>query len=259
MKTLDQLGTNILQLSSSVQQIEPRYAISEYGTNLTLPGSYYLTANLASGTNTTRDGINIRTNAGNITIDLNGFSIIGTNVANSDSPVGIRISGATNVVIRNGQIFFFDRAIRVEGAAYGIVIEKIHARNCRRSGIENIGVSGAPTQSTITIRDCVVEGVDPTGEAVNVSGDGIVLLNCTGLVDGCVVRDITGAGTGNGVCVDVETCTNTFVNNNFLSNADIGLKVVGGGTRCYFRNNLTAGCVTTNFSISGGVDRGGNF
>src|SRR5580765_6573426 len=69
MKSLAQLGTNILQVSNLVaqvnnalQQIDTRYAISDFHTNLTLPGSYYLAANLLAGTNAT-DGINIRTNA----------------------------------------------------------------------------------------------------------------------------------------------------------------------------------------------------
>jgi hypothetical protein len=264
MKTLDQLGTNVLQVSNLVaqvknalQQVEPRYAISDFRTNLTLPGSYYLTANLVAGTDI-NDGINIRTNASHITVDLNGFSIIGTNVVDATSAVGIRISGATNIVIRNGQISAFDRAIRVEGAASGIVIEKIHAYNLRRSGIENIGVAGSPTQSTISIRDCIVESVDATGEAANAAADGIVLLNCTAVVDNCVVRDLTAAGTSVGSCLNLQSCTNSFINNNFLSGADFGLKTSGAGTRYYYRNNLTAGCVTS-FSIVGAVDRGGNF
>src|SRR3954470_20218307 len=62
-------------LFKSLGQIEPRYPISDFQTNLTLPGSYYLTTNLFSGGNA-NDGINIRTNINNITIDLNGFSII---------------------------------------------------------------------------------------------------------------------------------------------------------------------------------------
>src|SRR5262245_35227698 len=64
----------------TLSQVEPRYPIADYQTNLTIPGSYYLVTNLVSGTNT-NDGINIRTNVHDITIDLNGFSIINTNGA----------------------------------------------------------------------------------------------------------------------------------------------------------------------------------
>src|SRR5207245_770751 len=99
--------------------------ISDFQTNLTLPGSYYLITNLFSGTNS-NDAINIRTQIDNITIDLNGFSIISTNPAGAFSPVAVRISEGTNIVIRNGQIRGFDRGIRAEGLFYGIVVENVH-------------------------------------------------------------------------------------------------------------------------------------
>src|ERR1043165_8971046 len=121
MKSLDQISQQITNLNQQVTNLanlltnqvnknidfaEPRYPIFDYQTNLTLSGSYYLTTNLVSGTNT-NDGINIRTNISNITIDLNGFSIINTNGAGSASPVGVRISEGTNIVIRNAQIIGF--------------------------------------------------------------------------------------------------------------------------------------------------------
>jgi hypothetical protein len=266
MKTLDQLGTNILQVSNLVSQItktlpqlEPRYAISNFSTNLTLSGSYYLITNIVGGgpTNSTVDAINIRTNVHNITIDLNGFSIINTNGADSSSPAGIRIDEATNIVVRNGQISGFDRAIKCDGRFYGILVENVKALNCRRAGIEADGITGDASQ-TITVRQCIVDGVNATGEGASAAADGIVALSCTAVIDSCVVRDITPAGASTGTCINAVTATNTFINNNFMSQASVGLTVTGGGTRVYYRNNLTAGCGTA-FNITGGVDRGGNF
>ena len=240
----------------TLSQVEPRFPISDFQTNLTIPGSYYLTTNLFSGTNN-NDAINIRTNIHDITIDLNGFSIISTNPAGGFSPVAVRISEATNIVVKNGQVLGFDRAVRAEGLFRGIVVENIHAQGCRRSGIEADGVVGDASQ-TVTVRNCVVEGIDGTGEGASVSCDGLVLLACTAVVDNCVVRDIVAVGAGASSCINASSPTNTFINNNFLSNADVGLKMSGGGTRVYYRNNLTAGCGTA-FSGTGGVDRGGNF
>jgi hypothetical protein len=240
----------------TLSQVEPRYPISDYQTNLTLPGSYYLTTNLFSGANQ-NDAINVRTNISNITIDLNGFSIICSNGNPAASPVGVRISNATNIVIRNGQFIGFDRAIRAEGLFYGIVVDNIHVHGCTRTGIEANATVGTAYQ-TITIRNCVVEDTDSTSEAVNVSADGITLLNCSALVQNCVIRDMVPAGTGVGSCIDAITCTNTFFDNNFFANTDIGIKTTGAGTRYYYRNNLAAG-VATPFSVTGGVDRGGNF
>src|SRR4051812_32183202 len=112
----------------TLSQVEPRFPISDFQTNLTISGSYYLTTNLVSGANV-NDAINIRTNVSNITIDLNGFSIISTNPAGGASPVAVRISEGTNIVVRNGQIWGFDRGVRAEGLFYGIVVEDLHIHN----------------------------------------------------------------------------------------------------------------------------------
>jgi hypothetical protein len=242
----------------TLSQVEPRLPISDFGTNLTVSGSYYLTTNLFA-TNNTSDAINIRTNISDITIDLNGFAIVSTNPpSGAGAPVGIRTSGATNITIRNGQIIGFDRAVRVEGPARGILVERLHCQRQSRSGIEMDGFAGNPDATTITVRECVVEDLNGTGEGASVSVDGIVLLNCCGVVDSCVVRNITSVGSGTSTCINAITATNSFVNNNFLSGGQVGLAITGGGTRVYYRNNLAAGCATP-FSSTGGVDRGGNF
>ena len=241
----------------TLSQVEPRFPISDFQTNLTIPGSYYLTTNLFAGTNT-NDGINIRTNINNITIDLNGFSIFSTNPASgTTSPAGVRISEATNIVVRNGQIYGLDRGVRAEGLFYGIVVENIHVHNMTRAGIEADGVAGNALQ-TVTIHDCIIEDVNAAGEGASASVDGIVLLNCTGVVRNCVVRHLTPAGPSGGTCINALTATNSFIDNNYLAQATTGINITGGGTRVYYRNNLTAGC-GTNFVSSGGVDRGGNF
>jgi hypothetical protein len=266
MKTLDQISQQVTNLSQALtnqfqQQkslVEPRTPILAFGTTLVASGSYYLATNLVSGSST-GDGILVRTN--NVTIDLNGFSIISTTAPGADSPAGIRIDGSlsaiSNVTVCNGRITGFDRAVRVQYSFSNIIVDNIHAANCRRAGIEANTISPTGSQN-ITIRRCVVDGIDATGEGANVAADGIALVGCTAVVDTCVVRNIVPVGTGTGSCINAATCTNTFVINNFLSQAASGLQVSGGGTRVYYRDNLTAGCGTA-FSGTGGVDRGGNF
>jgi hypothetical protein len=283
MRTLDQLATNILSVSNLVMQVsnvvaqatnritqvqnaqadtEPRIPISTFQITITTSGSFYLTTNLVSGTNV-NDAINVRAN--DVTIDLNGFSIVGTNPPSGGvSPVGIRIGSSvfniavTNVTVRNGQIRGFDRALRAESLFQSVLVENIHAHGCSRAGIEAIPVTDTSGVETITVRNCVVERVDATGEGASVAADGISMLNCTAVVQNCIVRDIFPAGAGTGSCIHMVTTTNSIVDNNFLSNAGVGLLISGGGTRVYYRNNLTAGCPTP-ISSSGGVDRGGNF
>jgi parallel beta-helix repeat protein len=81
----------------SLAQIEPRTPVSVAGAILNTPGSYYLTTNIlgASGAN----GITI--SSGNVTLDLNGFTVQGT----PGSLNGVYVSGGfTNIIVRNGII-----------------------------------------------------------------------------------------------------------------------------------------------------------
>ncbi|MBI4661379.1 MAG: right-handed parallel beta-helix repeat-containing protein [Verrucomicrobia bacterium] len=81
----------------TLAQIEPRAPISTLPFSVTVPGSYYLTTNLtgARGTN----GVVIQ--ADDVTVDLNGFSLIGSPGALN----GITVSDARrNVRISNGSI-----------------------------------------------------------------------------------------------------------------------------------------------------------
>src|SRR5687767_3326278 len=80
----------------TLDQIEPRTPISSLPFTILNPGSYYLTGNL---TNTSTNGIIIRT--GDMTLDLNGFTLTGGGQPFS----GVSVSGAAaNVRILNGVI-----------------------------------------------------------------------------------------------------------------------------------------------------------
>jgi parallel beta-helix repeat protein len=68
---------------------------------ITSPGFYYLIQEL------THDGTAITVNADNVTIDLMGFSLIGSGSGN-----GISMSGRSNVEVRNGTIKGFYYGIR---------------------------------------------------------------------------------------------------------------------------------------------------
>src|SRR3954469_20973728 len=57
----------------SLNQVEPRIPISSAPFNISAPGSYYLTANL----NAAAGAVGITVAADHVTIDLNGFAVIG--------------------------------------------------------------------------------------------------------------------------------------------------------------------------------------
>src|SRR4026208_191371 len=81
-------------MMKTLQQIEPRFPIFAIPTNISVPGSWYLTTNL---TGTAGNGITIQ--ADNVTLDLNGFALVG--------PGNVAISAASarfNLCVRNGTI-----------------------------------------------------------------------------------------------------------------------------------------------------------
>lgn len=98
-------------------------------TMLTEPGQYMLTTGVMIGS--TGNGIQIT--GSNITLDLNGQTISG-----SGSGVGVRVSGARNVVIRNGVI---------DGAMMGIVT--MNASNVRIENVQIRGRMAAPPEAGI--------------------------------------------------------------------------------------------------------------
>jgi hypothetical protein len=86
------------QVVPLVEETEPRIPISSLPFTIDTPGSYYLTGDLTS------TGHGIIVEADHVTIDLNGFSLIG-----SDSGIysGIYMVERSNVEIRNGTVTGF--------------------------------------------------------------------------------------------------------------------------------------------------------
>lgn len=99
MKTLDEIEPRIPIPGSST--VVPVYTISE-------SGSYYLTGDRSCSE------IGIQVDADNVTIDLMGYSLIGTGTGVVS---GVRLNGSSNVEVRNGTITSFYRAIYATSVA----------------------------------------------------------------------------------------------------------------------------------------------
>ena len=81
----------------TLEQIEPRWPITNLPFTISLPGSYYLDRNL-TGENG-QNGITISANY--VTLDLMGFTLTGV----AGASAGIAVSGSrVNIVIRNGTV-----------------------------------------------------------------------------------------------------------------------------------------------------------
>ncbi len=191
MKTLTELNDSLTQVSNSVKQLETRIDVlslytgdtSESAYTITQPGSYYLSQNITipAGKQTC-----IMIYASGVTLDLNGFSLIGPNSANLTYGAFIS-SGNDFPVIKNGTIKLFKYGILCEGkcasfdslkvsscTSTGMILKaSAQIKNC--SFIENTG-SGLLTQNACIISDCISGANQGFGIE---SGDSCIFTHCS--------------------------------------------------------------------------------
>jgi len=222
----------------SLDQIEPRMPVDAThtpGNNseqfiISQPGSYYLTTNIVGVSN--KDGIKIAAN--NVTLDLNGFSLL----AASNGIYGIYISvpgsptyGKNSIVVRNGIISGW-RAFGVYSFVDGVALEHLNISGNFQDGVEFVGGG--------VIEDCTVSGN---------GGNGIYVQGYS-VVSGCWIKYNEGNGIwlagphsaiwGN-VCLGNNTGNNTNAagiyvfgsNNRIEGNHITGSATSGNGILIY--------------------------
>ncbi len=176
------------------------YVISTPNTSYRLTGSL----NVPTG----KDGIDV--SAPNVTIDLNGFSIVGLG-SSSNTPIGINSSGEM-VTVENGWVSGFGTGVQL---GFGSILKDVHADN-NFNGIEvgtacvvtgctanSCGGTGIQCQATCTITDNTANydsaggitcGAPGSGNASVISGNTVttdgVGIHCVGsscLITGNIV------------------------------------------------------------------------
>ncbi len=177
-----------------------------FPVTINLPGSYQLTSNLESSSNTV-DVINIT--ADNVTLDLNGFAIIGPRSCTGDNTslncsnsgmtaIGIEAVGRKNLVIRNGSVTGFDTGV------------SLSSLNSRGNRVEYITAD----QNEFGI--VVINGVADHCVANRNLDSGF----SNGLLGNLVVRDSYARGNGNFSAIAVA-CSNVYFTNNGSDNCGI--------------------------------------
>jgi parallel beta-helix repeat protein len=170
-------------------EVEPRIAISAVNTpgdaaslyKITAPGSYYLTGDLYGAAD--KNGIQI-TVAG-VTLDLNGFAVLGT-ITSLD---GVTVSGTRdNIAVVNGAVTGWGGSGVKLGDGQGGRVERIHAS---ANGLYGISINRA-----CTVRDCLVEW-----NATGIGGYGAAAI------EDCVSSDNTGTGIGGDNGWTITRCT----------------------------------------------------
>lgn len=251
----------------TLTQVEPRTPINATNTPgdaassfiISQPGSYYLTGNILAESG--KEGIRIQAN--NVTLDLEGFSLIGNNLGTK----GISMPNfRLGVVIRNG--------IVSEWASDGIAamidagrIERVTAINNGANGIVNSAGSftthiigcevvgnlqnGIVTGGDTLVRECVVTlngGGGQPGTAGIVANDRSIVENCSVtsftadavlLGNNAIVRDCRLSANAIGAAAIRSGGTRNRIENNSISASNIGLAITGQGN--FIRDNFVTG------------------
>jgi parallel beta-helix repeat protein len=245
----------------SLDQVEPRTPVDAVHTPggvgieylITQSGSYYLTTNLVG----VSGDIGIYIGASDVTLDLNGFSVLGA----PGAFFGISIvNGNANITVRNGTISGWITEPGIYNNASHVVLEHLNL-----SGNEH----GLNCANDTVVRDCVVSdsGVDGI-----VLGNNSIVNNC--LVQSNAYNGISVQGTGNVVsgnnfcgnntlgffgnsAINVTGSNNRVEDNHVTGTGSNGYGIfVSGSTNNIIIKNSVEGSGTNNYSIAALNDAG---
>ena len=196
----------------SLDQIESRTPISSLPFTITNSGSYYITTNLF-GT----FGITIQSNVPDVTLDLNGFAMIGG--IGAGNAISATIFPGTNCVVKNGSIRNWFGGVSTGPSSR---VEQLQVSSCSSFGI-SIGDDSVVRHCTIInnssgmavgfrslVEDCLVSSN---------SASRAITIQSGSTVTGCIVAANAGTGifANGGLCV-ISSC-------NLENNALDGIRV----------------------------------
>ncbi|HJX98124.1 MAG TPA: NosD domain-containing protein [Chthoniobacterales bacterium] len=238
-----------LASTTALMAQDPRTPISALPYNITMQGSYYLTANLTA----VGSGQGITISADNVTLDLDGFALIG---GGSGQVAGINVSGMhKNIQIKNGTVRGWTNGGVNASSATNSVIQGLRLSN-NSASIAFSSVAALSVGSGSTVKDCFVaqnpncHGI-AAGTACSVTGCN-VHGNSAGAgiraADNCYVvgnisdSNSTGITMGSGNRIENNSCT---------SNGGSGVFVPSGATNNVLIRN-TARSNNPNYNIASG-------
>lgn len=227
----------------TLAEVEPRIAVNSANTpgdadslyKITQPGSYYLTGSITGVAG--KHGIEI-TSSG-VTLDLNGFDLVGVAGMGAFDGVSVSVNNLTNITVANGSLRNWgdggvDLGFLTNGARVTGVVASGNAGNGINAAISCTianctatfnGQAGIRTVNSSTITNCsvfnntgagvqIAHGCQVSGTSAyfNAGGGLVVGVGCT--VTACPVYNNTGNGItmGNGgVVSDCSASTNTAI------------------------------------------------
>jgi len=248
--------------------------ITTLPATITGQGVYCLKQNLSTALSSGRA---ISVEANNITIDCNGFSLVGLDGSGSTTTGGIYASGRSNITVRHCAISGFYYGVFFTGASggghivednrfdtntvYGVDVEG-DGSVIRRNLVNNTGPSGntffakaLTGRGSVDILDNTVSGLT-TVSGSNGYVFGIETYNDPdGRVSGNIVRGLSPDGSGNAVAIVASQSANVTIRDNDLEgNGGYGASC-DVGNHDITRDNFMVGFGT---AISQCIDGGNN-
>ncbi len=228
---LDPPAGPIASTGKTLTEVEPRIAINATNTpgntstvfRITQPGSYYLTGNLVGVAN--KHGIDIASSG--VTIDLNGFEVLGNGAA-SGAFDGIRTAVSTkNVTVRNGHV----RNWGDDGVELANIVNSAGARVEQVQSTGNGGSGIVCSTSNGQVLQCTASENGATG------------ISAARLISQCSAVDNTGIGLSVGQ-------GGSILDSTAFTNGDDGIHVGFGCTiaNCTSDNNTGDGIEASNGS-----------
>jgi parallel beta-helix repeat protein len=202
----------------TLDQLEPRIAITSVPMSIYSPGSYYLVTNLTMAS----AGAAIILYTNDVSIDLNGFTLYGNPSAQAIAQYN---AGAANrVSIRNGKLVGW-------GSGVYLTIYTTPT-NCQIADLVVTGTGAVFSYGIVAGYDATVARCTVTGFSGS-SSSGIALNGDRGIIQSCLVADCAaGISTGSYALVadcSVRNCLNGYGIFTFSS--------------CTVRNNVVDGCL----------------
>ncbi|MBL8761889.1 MAG: right-handed parallel beta-helix repeat-containing protein, partial [Phycisphaerae bacterium] len=250
---LDPPSGAVASTYKTLTEVEPRIAINATNTpgdadslyRITQPGAYYLTRSVAGIIN--KSGIEVA--ASGVSIDLNGFELVGATGTITTYGIFASVSGLQGVEVRNGTVR--------DWGGIGVNLSTNVVSSGRVTGVralDNVGI-GMSVHSRFIIDDCTASGNGDGGfSAINECVfTGCVAANNDGLgfnaVNGPAFSHCTAYGNGAGgfACGNnarVLACTSN-------SNDTWGISSGVGGlvADCVVASNTTNGIVADSNAI----------
>jgi hypothetical protein len=202
----------------TLAQIEPRTPIGSAPYTISASGSYYLTSDV-----TVSSGNAITITAGNVTLDLNGFTI---SSSSNGLGTGVLINGGIGQIrILNGRISAsvssngFATGISDQGASTPVLVANVSVSHCSGTAISVAGGENVVESCSVSSAggQGIVAGVVSRSSVVDALGYGITAT----IARECAVYNFTNAiGISASVVSDchAETGGGTAIQGEFVSN-----------------------------------------